>query len=192
VSAASVGVLAHGDPARFAGLAAMAGVLIFDTLPGLFLGIAISLLLLVYRASRPHIAVLGRVPGTADQWVDVERHPQDEPVPGVAVLRVESGLFFANAEHVRATIRQHVDDDTRAVVIDAETMPFVDVSAARMLEELAEDLRRDGVALVIARDIGQVRDVLRRAGADAPLVQVHRTIEDAVDAALGAPVRPRD
>jgi sulfate permease, SulP family len=161
----------------------MAGVLIFDTLPGLFLGIAISLLLLVYRASRPHIAVLGRVPGTADQWVDVERHPQDEPVPGVAVLRVESGLFFANAEHVRATIRQHVDDDTRAVVIDAETMPFVDVSAARMLEELAEDLRRDGVALVIARDIGQVRDVLRRAGADAPLVQVHRTIEDAVDAA---------
>jgi len=49
-----------------------------------------------------------------------------------------------------------------------------------MLEELAEDLRRDGVALVI----GQVRDVLRRAGADAPLVQVHRTIQDAVDAVL--------
>jgi MFS superfamily sulfate permease-like transporter len=59
------------------------------------------------------------------------------------VLRVESGLFFANAEHVRATIRQHVDDDTRAVVLDAETMPFVDVSAARMLEELADDLRRE-------------------------------------------------
>ena len=53
-----------------------------------------------------------------------------------------------------------------------------------MLEELAEDLRRDGVALVIARDIGQVRDVLRRAGADAPLVQVHRTIQDAIDAVL--------
>jgi MFS superfamily sulfate permease-like transporter len=81
-------------------------------------------------------------------------------------------------------IRRHVDDDTRAVVLDAETIPFVDVSAARMLEELATDLRRDGVALVIARDIGQVRDVLRRAGADAPLVQVHRTIEDAVDAVL--------
>ena len=171
-------------PDFIAALAAMAGVLIFDTLPGLFLGIAISLLLLVYRASRPHVAVLGRVPGTADQWVDVERHPQDEPVPGVVVLRVESGLFFANAEHVRVTIRRHVDDDTRAVVLDAETVPFVDVSAARMLEELAEDLRRDGVALVIARDIGQVRDVLRRAGADAPLVQVHRTIQDAVDAVL--------
>jgi SulP family sulfate permease len=183
------GVAARPD--FIAALAAMAGVLIFDTLPGLFLGIAISLLLLVYRASRPHIAVLGRVPGTADQWVDVERHPEDQPVPGVVVLRVESGLFFANAEHVRATIRQHVDDDTRAVVLDAETMPFVDVSAARMLEELAEDLRRDGVALVIARDIGQVRDVLRRAGADAPLVEVHRTIKDAVDAALAGDVPAR-
>jgi SulP family sulfate permease len=179
-------------PDFIAALAAMAGVLIFDTLPGLFLGIAISLLLLVYRVSRPHIAVLGRVPGTADQWVDVERHPQDEPVPGVVVLRVESGLFFANAEHVRDTIRRHVDDDTKAVVLDAETMPFVDVSAARMLEELAEDLRRDDVALVIARDIGQVRDVLRRAGADAPLVQVHRTIQDAVDAVLAGDISARN
>jgi anti-anti-sigma factor len=170
----------------------MAGVLIFDTLPGLFLGIAISLLLLVYRASRPHIAVLGRVPGTADQWVDVERHPQDEPVPGVVVLRVESGLFFANAEHVRATIRRHVDDDTRAVVLDAETVPFVDVSAARMLEELADDLHREGVALVMARDIGPVRDVMRRTGADALLVQVHRTIQDAVDAVAEGEVSLRD
>jgi sulfate permease, SulP family len=108
------------------------------------------------------------------------------------VLRVESGLFFANAEHVRNTIGRHVDDDMKAVVLDSETVPFVDVSAARMLEELAEDLQRDGVALVIARDIGQVRDVLRRAGADAPLVQVHRTIEDAIDAVFEGPVIPRD
>ena len=128
--------------------------------------------------------MLGRVPGAAGQWVDVERHPEDEPVPGVVVLRVESGLLFANAEHVRATIRSHVTADTKAVVLDAETMPFVDVSAARMLEELAGDLRRDGVALVLARDVGQVRDVLRRAGAVAPLVQVHRTIRDAIDAVL--------
>jgi len=163
-------------PDFIAAIAAMAGVLVFDTLPGLFLGIAISLLLLVYRASRPHVAVLGRVAGTADQWLDVERHPQGQPVPGVVVLRVESGLFFANADHVRATIRRHVvDDDTRAVVLDAETMPFVDVSAARMLEELAEDLRRDGVALVIARDIGQVRDVL---GGETQ--RVYPTVEAAV------------
>ena len=107
-------------------------------------------------------------------------------------LGAASGLFYANAEHVRATIRSRVGGDTKAIVLDAETMPFVDVSAARMLEELAEDLRRDGVALVLARDVGQVRDVLRRAGAEAPLVQVHRTIEDAIDAVSGGQVSPRD
>jgi anti-anti-sigma regulatory factor len=170
---------AYGLAARpdfIAALAAMAGVLIFDTLPGLFLGIAISLLLLVYRVSRPNVAVLGRVPGTADQYVDVARHPEDAPPPGVVVLRVESGLFVANAEHVRDTIRKHVGDDTKAVVIDAETVPYIDVSAGRMLEELAADLQRDGVALVIARDIGQVRDVLRQTDAGEPLVQVHRML----------------
>jgi MFS superfamily sulfate permease-like transporter len=124
------------------------------------------------------------VPGSADQYADIARHPEDAPPPGVVVLRVESGLFFANAEHVRDSIRTHVADDTKAVVLDAETMPYIDVSAARMLEELAADLQRDGVALVIARDIGQVRDVLRRAAADAPVVQVHPTIQDAVDAVL--------
>ena len=88
---------------------------------------------------------------------------------------------------------REVDDPGGAdKVLDAETMPFVDGSAARMLEELAQDLRRDGVALVIARDVGQVRDVLRRTGADAPLVHVHRTIQDAVEAVLAAEVSPRD
>jgi SulP family sulfate permease len=71
-------------------------------------------------------------------------------------------------------------------------MPFVDGIAARMLEELAEDLRRDVVALVIARDIGPVRDVLRRAGADGHLVQVHRTIEDAIDAVAPGQVSRQD
>ena len=80
-------------------------MLVFDTLPGLFIGIAVSLLLLLYRASRPHVAVLGRVPGVPGQFADVERHAANEPVPGVAVLRVEGGLFFANADTVGNRIR---------------------------------------------------------------------------------------
>ena len=64
-------------PDFVAAIAAMAGVLIFDTLPGLFIGIGVSLLLLLYRASRPHVAQLGRVPGTADQWGDLRRHPEN-------------------------------------------------------------------------------------------------------------------
>ena len=91
----------YGPAARpdfIAAVAALAGVLIFDTLPGLFIGIGVSLLLLLYRASRPHVAVLGRVP--SGHWVDLERGDA-EAQPGVVVLRVEAGLFFANADHVR-------------------------------------------------------------------------------------------
>jgi high affinity sulfate transporter 1 len=184
---------AYGVAARpdfIAAVAAMAGVLVFDTLPGLFIGIAISLVLLLYRSSRPHVALLGRVAGAPGRYVDVERHPEDLPPPGVVVLRVESGLFFANAEHVRAAIRAHVGEDTRAVVLDAQTTPFIDVSAARMLRELARDLQRDGVAFVIARDIGQVRDVLRSEDPGA-LVEVLTSVQDAVDAVTDAPAARR-
>ena len=75
------------------------------------------------------------------------------------VLRVEAGLFFANTDHVRQAVLAHAHD-VKAVVLDAETIPFVDVTAAEMLRALAEDLERRGVRLLVARDVGQVRDVL--------------------------------
>ena len=178
-------------PDFLAAVAALAGVLVFDTLPGLFIGIAVSLLLLLYRASRPHVAVLGQVPGMPGQYGDVLRHPENEQPPGVALLRVQGGLFFANADTVRDAIRAHAaEPGTRAVVLDAETAPFIDVSAARMLIEVATDLRRSGVELVIARDVGQVRDVLRRAEGDAPLPPAYPTVMDAVQAVAG-PESPR-
>ena len=78
-----------------AAIAALVGVLVFDTLPGLFIGIAVSFLLLVYRASTPHIATLGRVPGDPSRYTDVRRNPDNESLPDVLILRPESGLFFA-------------------------------------------------------------------------------------------------
>jgi sulfate permease, SulP family len=156
-------------PDFLAAVAALAGVLVFDTLPGLFLGVIVSLLLLLYRASRPHVAVLGQVPGMPGQYGDIQRHPENELAPGIALLRVEGGLFFANADTVRAAVLAHAaEPGTRAVVLDAETAPYIDVSAARMLVGLTADLRRSGVELVIARDVGQVRDVLRRAEVPTP------------------------
>ena len=98
------------------------------------------------------------------------------------VLRVESGLFFANAEHVRDTVRHASGLETRAVVLDGETMPYIDVTAAQMLSQLARDLQRDGVQLILVRSIGQVRDVIRRAG-EEPGVAIYPTIDDAVAAA---------
>jgi high affinity sulfate transporter 1 len=173
-------------PDFISALAALFGVLIFDTLPGLFIGIGVSIALLLYRSSMPNIAVLGQVPGSDGDFEDMKRNPHNDPVPGVAVLRVESGLFFANADAIRKEVLAHAVDGTKAIVLDGETVPFIDVTAAQMLEALAEDLHRDGIQLILARDVGQVRDVLRRQEADHPIeIRTYPTVEAAVTAATG-------
>jgi MFS superfamily sulfate permease-like transporter len=174
------GVAARPD--FIAAVAAMLGVLVFDTLPGLVIGIIVSLLLLLYRASKPHIAELGRVnAGGIAQYADCSRHPENRPVAGVPVLRVEAGLFFANSDAVRATIKKHAaEPGTRGVVVDAETIPFVDVTAVRMLDELADALDRAGQRLVIAHDVGQVGDLL--AAHPETNLAVYPTIDEAIAA----------
>jgi sulfate permease, SulP family len=91
-------------------------VLVFDTLPGLVIGIAVSMLLLLYRSSRPNVTRLAR--GSGAMWVDASRHPELSVDPEVVVVRVESGLYFANADHVRARVRALVTPQTRSVVLD--------------------------------------------------------------------------
>ena len=162
-----------------AAVAAALGVLVFDTLPGLFIGIVVSLLLLLYRSSRPHIARLAD--SGDDVWVDVERHPGLTPDPHIVVLRVEAGLYFANADHVRAAVRAAVSDETVAVVVDAQTAPYVDVTATEMLAQVARDLDRVDVRLGVAHPIGQTRDVLRRAAEENDTaITVFPTIDEAV------------
>jgi len=100
--------------------------------------------------------VLGRVPGTTGQFADVERSPANTPLPGIAIVRVDGGLFFANADAMRSAVHG---------------------GHARPADE---ELERRGVKLVIARDIGQVRDVLRSEDGEA-LVEVHTSVQDAVD-----------
>ncbi|WP_245929204.1 SulP family inorganic anion transporter [Murinocardiopsis flavida] len=172
------GVAARSD---FLGaLAALAGVLLLGTLKGLLIGVGVSLLLLVSRSSRPHIAELGRVTGDDGlaRWVDRERDEHARPEPGVSVLRVEGGLYFANSEYVHdrvvdAALPGHVRD----VVLDVRAVPFVDATAARMVDRLAESVDRHGSRLLLARDLGQVRDQLRRTDL------LHPSVEDAVRAA---------
>jgi MFS superfamily sulfate permease-like transporter len=159
-------------------------VLLFDTLPGLFIGIVVSVLLLLYRASRPHVAELGHVPGTEGEYGDRERHPANELVPGVVVLRVESELFFANADEVRRIVRDRAHEPgVRAVVIDAAAIGSVDVTAARMVIALAKELEGDDVRLALAHGIGQVRDMLEEAAVEGtePLL-LSATVQSAVAA----------
>jgi sulfate permease, SulP family len=169
-------------PDFIAAIAALLGVTVFDTLPGLFIGIGISLLLLIYRASRPYIATLGREPGPGGRYDDIDRHPDSRASPHVVVLRIESSLYFANADAVRGRILQAAEaEGIKTVVLDAETIPFIDVTAARMLATLADTLQRQDVDLLLARSIGQVRDVLRSVIDDPDITHFYPTVQAAVD-----------
>jgi sulfate permease, SulP family len=178
------GVAARAD--LIAGMAALFGVLIFDTLPGLFIGIGVSVLLMVYRASRPHVALLGQEPGT-EHWVDVERHVDAVSSNEIVVVRPEAELFYANADNVHAAISRHLTSETRVVVLDLESVPAIDVTATEMLVDLADDLKNSGVRLGIARETGQVGDLMRQAGAGQFVDTVYPSVEAALRALDGSP-----
>jgi anti-anti-sigma factor len=172
-------------PDFIAAMAAVLGVLVFDTLPGLAIGVVTSIILLLYRASIPHVAVLAQASGTDGPFVDASRDPEAAEVPGIAILRVEGPLFFANADAVRDRIRaQAADDDIKAVVIDAETVPAIDVTAGGMLLKLGQELQANGTRLVLAREIGQVREAIDHTGSEtAPSVlENYPTVRAAVAA----------
>jgi high affinity sulfate transporter 1 len=177
----------YGPAARadfIAAMAALLGVLFFDTLPGLLIGIIVSIVLLLWRASRSHIATLGRIAGSPDQFGDVERSPTNAVIPGLAILRPESGLFFANADRVRAAIRSAAaESGVHTVILDLGTVPDVDITAARMLAEVGDELRSNGQELVYTRDTGQVRDELA-VGAETTRAgsRIYRSVAEAVEA----------
>ena len=184
-------VRVYGVAARpdfLAAVAALLGVLVFDTLPGLFIGVGVSLALLLYRASRPNVAVLERVEGSG-VFADVARAPASaQPVPGTLVLRPESGLFFANADAVRRRVEAEVaaaSPRPRLVVLDAETVPFIDVTAVEVLEQLAGDLSREGIRFALARDVGQVRDLAVDGVMGPTGLHSYPTVQAAIDALAG-------
>ena len=164
-----------------AAVATLVGVLIFDTLPGLFIGIGVSVLLIVYRASRPHVAILGKQPST-QHWVDVDRHPDAVSSDDVIVVRPEAGLFYANADNVHANISTLITSLTRAIVLDLESVPAIDFTAAEMLLALDDELTNGGVRLAIAREAGQVGDLLHQAGAGSLADNVYSSVDSAVSA----------
>jgi sulfate permease, SulP family len=87
------------------GMLALLGVITIDVLPGLLIAVGASLLLFVYRTSRPHVVVLGKVPATADAYTDLKRHPANQVIPGLVIVRLDAPLYFANAALVREDLR---------------------------------------------------------------------------------------
>jgi high affinity sulfate transporter 1 len=144
-------------------MAAFAGVLLLGILKGVLLAAAVSMLLLIHRASRPHVARLGRVPGTS-RYSDFERSPDNEEIPGALVVRVESGLFYFNVEHVLDHVRRYIamaGDNLKLLVWDLSSSPYVDIAGARMLATVQRELSVQGAKLRLVDARAAVRDLVR-------------------------------
>jgi anti-anti-sigma factor len=144
-------------------VAAIVGVLSAGVLAGVVIGVVLSLGWLVYVATRPSMPVLGRERGT-EVFRDLAENPSDETYPGIAVLRLDGGLFFATAEALEERIRGLVDDGTQALVFDLEGVNFVDSQGSAKLAEIHELVQSEGVELRLARLKPQVRAVLEADG----------------------------
>jgi MFS superfamily sulfate permease-like transporter len=187
--------LRRSSPFEFGiSMVAFAAVLVLGILKGVLLAAAVSLLMLLRRAARPHVAFLGRIPGTK-RYSDVERNPDNELVPGALLFRVESSVLYFNAEHVRQEIWKKLgetDTRPRLVLGDLSASPYVDVAGARMLRELHQELSAAGMALRLAEARSGVRDILRAEGLEERVGYFGRTVSvDDVLESFFAPSDPR-
>jgi MFS superfamily sulfate permease-like transporter len=168
------------------GLATLVGVVTIDVLPGLVIGIVAMLLLVIYNASKPHVAVLGRFAGEANAFGALQRHPDCEPVPGVLVLRLEAPMFYANAAPVRDGVKRLVgeaDPTPSAVVLEIGANDDLDITSAEVLAELVASLDAAGVDFAVADVRAPVIERARRTGLLASIGEdrVFHTIGQALE-----------
>ncbi|MDM0083384.1 SulP family inorganic anion transporter [Variovorax sp. J31P179] len=172
---------------------AFAAVLLLGILNGVIVAVLASLTLLIGRVARPHVAVLGRIPGTR-KFSDIERNPDNTATPGVLIFRVDSGMLYFNVDHVYEAVRHMVrsaPDKPKLVICDLSTSPQVDLAAAKMLSKLHQELAQAGIRLRLVAAHAPVRDLLRAEGLEERLGYFGRrtSVADAIDEFDGTPCR---
>jgi MFS superfamily sulfate permease-like transporter len=158
------------------GVLALAGVVFIDVLQGMMIGLLASLAFVIYRSSRPHISRLGRVPGAPGAYSDLARHPENEPVPGVLIFRLDAPMYYANAitarDGVKAMIREAAVPPT-AVVFDAAAQDDLDLTSATTLQGLVDELLREGTQVYFADVHAPVLEQAREHGMLAAIGDGH-------------------
>lgn len=167
-----------------AAMGALLGVVLFGTLNGLLIAIGLSLLGLVYRASRVQVEEIGRIKSEKAAWGSISRHPQRRGIDGLKILRLDAPLFWVNAAAVEEQVIAAVDaaPGIRAVILDLEVTDQLDTTSTDMLHNLIGRLRQRGIDLYLVRVMFRARVVLKRAGIRDVLGDQHmwRTISQAV------------
>jgi sulfate permease, SulP family len=150
-----------------AAVIALVAVLVLGILQGILLAALASILMLIARLSTPHVAFLGRVPGT-NSYSDISRHPENEPLHNVIAFRPETSLLYVNSDSVLESVldRLGAADSSKIhlVVCDLSSSPHVDLAGSRILHQLHDELAARGIRLRIVGAHGRVRDLLRADG----------------------------
>jgi MFS superfamily sulfate permease-like transporter len=147
------------------------GVAVFGVIPGIGLAIALAIIEFLWDGWRPHSAVLGRAHGVKG-YHDITRYPDARQIPGLVLFRWDAPLFFANAEFFKERVLDAVAKSptpVRWLVVAAEPVTSVDVSAGDMVAELDEALHAQGIELCFAELKDPVKDKLKRFGLFAQL-----------------------
>jgi SulP family sulfate permease len=163
----------------------LAGVLFIDVLEGMIIGLVASLLLMIYQSSRPHVASLGRIPGIPGAYSGLDRHPENTPVPGTVILRLDAPIYYANALTVRERAKAIIADTQpppRAVVLDSAGQDSLDLTSAEVLKGLYLELKDKGIDVYVAELHGPVLESGKQTGLLAIIGQDH--IFPTVDAAV--------
>ncbi len=151
------------------GLAALtlAGVLFIDVFEGMIIGVAASLLLIIYQSSKPHLGSLGRTPGIPGAYSDLGRHPENIPVPGLLILRLDAPMYYANALTVRDQMKAMIastQPPPRALLLDAAGQDTLDITSAEVLKGFVKELKSKGISIYVAEVHVTVREAALREG----------------------------
>ena len=184
-------------------MTALVAVIVFGILKGVLIAALFSLTLIIRKASSPHVAFLGRIPGT-NRYTDIQRHPDNELVPGVLIFRVEASLFYFNVANIYQTVWHKVQEmgsSLKVVIFDLSTSAYIDSSGARLIKRLFQNFEAMGIKFKVAEAHSEVRDILRLEDIEYLLGHVSRrdTLHDVVVTSVGerepeiikAPVKPK-
>jgi sulfate permease, SulP family len=174
-------------------VAAIMATLLVGVLAGVLIGIGLSLIWLISVATRPRMPVLGREPGTK-VYRDLADHPGDEQFPGIVVLRLDGGLFFATSDALEDRVREVAlsSPDIIGIVLDCEGMDFIDSQGSAKMREILEVTEQAGLTLRLARLKLAARQLLARDGVLELIGEenTHGNVDHAVEAQIAASSRP--
>ena len=168
---------------------ALVGVLTTSVMVGLAIAVLLSVVMLLYRASRPYIAILGK--RASGEYGDMGRHADAQPIPGLVILRLDAPLYFFNANVARTQIlaQTAVDPPPQAILLDLGASADLDIGTSDMLRDLVSDLRRANIDLFFAQVRGSVRRRMSKTGLFDHIGEDHifLSVDAAVQAFLSRP-----